>query len=99
MRRGDTHGYWLEDMEIELVWRLYKILRHRNAKIRGQNLLYDCQYTDRHWCFVPNVKQDTMIAHHSVFCGLKKSLDFQASLYCGYYKQWKPEKTVWKAGG
>lgn len=99
IKRGSTQGYWSLEQEAELVWLLYRLLRHSNVWVRGQNLLYDAQYSYRHWCFVPNVKQDTMIAHHSVFSGLKKSLDYQASLYCDYYVQWKPDRTAWKEGG
>ena len=100
MSLDDRAGYWtFPEQEAHVVWLLYLLLTHPKVKIRGQNLLYDCQYTYRHWHFVPNVKQDTMIAHHSVFCGMPKSLDFLASLYCSHYKQWKPDKTAWKAGG
>lgn len=99
MCRSRREGYWTLEEEATILHFLYLLLRHPNCWVRGQNLLYDCQYTYRHWCFVPNVKQDTMISHHSVFSGLKKSLDYQASLYCDYYVQWKPERGKWKAGG
>jgi DNA polymerase len=99
MERGHTHGYWSEEEEAHIVWLIYCLLTHPKVKVRGQNLLYDCQYTYRHWHFTPRVAQDTMIAHHSVFCGLPKSLDFLASLYCQHYVQWKPDKTTWKVGG
>jgi uracil-DNA glycosylase len=99
MSRSDNNGYWLEEEEVQVVWLLYLILTHKKAAIRGQHLLFDAQYTYRYWHFVPRVRQDTMIAHHSVFCGLPKKLDFLASLYCDYYVQWKPDKTAWKEGG
>lgn len=100
MCREDRNGYWATpEIEAKVVWHMYKLLRHPNVRVRGQNLLYDCQYTYRHWHFVPRVAQDTMIAHHSVYCGMRKSLDFQASLYCDHYVQWKPDKTTWKTGG
>lgn len=82
-------GYWSVDEEAAIIHGLYKLLTNPNVWVRGQNLLYDCQHTYRWWHFVPNVKQDTMIAHHSMFCGMKKSLDFQASLYADYYFYWK----------
>lgn len=91
---------WGEEAEAEILWRLYKLMTHPNCFVRGQNLLYDCQYTWRHWHFIPNVKQDTMISQHTAFAGMKKSLDFQASMYCQHYEQWKPEKGGgWKDGG
>lgn len=88
-------GYWLPDEEAEIVYQLFRLLTHPNAKVRGQNLLYDCQYTYRHWHFVPRVVQDTMISHHSAFCGLPKSLAYQASMYCGHYVYWKDDGKTW----
>jgi uracil-DNA glycosylase len=99
MSKQNKEGYWLEHEEACIVYALYILLTHKNVKVRGQNLLYDSQYTHRHWHFIPRVKQDTMISHHVAFAGLKKSLDFQASLYCQHYIQWKPDKSAWKEGG
>jgi len=99
MSKTNKEGYWNEHEEACVVYFLYKLLTHRNVRVRGQNLLYDSQYTHRHWHFIPRVKQDTMISHHVAFAGLKKSLDFQASLYCQHYVQWKPDKSAWKEGG
>lgn len=91
----DQLGYWMEEQEAEIVWQLYRLLTHPMVKVRGQNLLYDAQYTYRHWNFVPRVAQDTMIAHHSAFCGLPKSLAFQASMYCDHYVYWKDDGKTW----
>jgi len=88
-------GYWTEDEEARLVYLLYLILTHKNARVIGQNLLYDCQYTYRHWHFVPKVTQDTMISQHSFFSDLPKSLAYQSSVYCSQYVFWKEEgKTI-----
>lgn len=92
-------SYFRAEEEATVVFALYRLLTHEKVKVRGQNLLYDAQYTWRHWHFVPRVVQDTMITHHTCFAGLRKSLDFQASLYCDHYVQWKPEKEAWKEGG
>lgn len=91
----DRQGYWTAEMEGAIVYDLYKILTHPKVKVRGQNLLYDAQYTYRHWHFVPRVAQDTMISFHSTFCGLRKSLDFQASLLCDHYLFWKDDGKTW----
>lgn len=88
-------GYWLLEEEVQIVFALYLLLTHPNVSVRGQNLLYDCQYTYRHWHWVPNVKQDTMISHHTLFAGLAKSLAFQASLYCDHYVYWKDDGKTW----
>lgn len=92
-------GYWSAEEEAALVYDLYRILTHPTGKVRGQNLLYDSQYTWRWWHFIPRVAQDTMIEAHALFAGMPKSLDFLASLYCDHYTQWKPDKVVWKEGG
>lgn len=88
-------GYWREDEEAYLVWMFYQILTHKNAQVVGQNLLYDSQYTYRHWGFIPNVNQDTMISFHVAFAGLPKRLDFQASLLCDHYRYWKDDSKDW----
>ena len=93
----DRQGYWSQEEEARLIFLIYQVLTHPRAKIRGQNLLYDAQYTYRHWHFVPRVTQDTMIAQHSVFCGEKKSLDFLASKYCDHYVYWKDDGKTWSA--
>lgn len=95
----NKEGYWNEDQEYRIVYYLYKLLTHPNCYVLGQNILYDAQYIYHHWHFIPNVKQDTMISHHVAFCGLPKRLDFQASMYCDFYRQWKPDKESWKEGG
>jgi uracil-DNA glycosylase family 4 len=99
LSRNNKAGYWSAEEEGLLVWLIYKVLTHPNALIRGQNLLYDFQYIWRHWHFLPKLGQDTMLSHHSAFAGLPKRLDYQASLYCDYYVQWKPERGAWKEGG
>lgn len=88
-------GYWSEEEEGTIVWWLWRVLCHRNARVRWQNGLYDSQYTYRHWHFVPRGAQDTMISHHTAFAGLPKSLAFQASMYCQDYVFWKDDGKEW----
>ena len=93
----DRAGYWtFPEQEAHIVWLLYRLLAHPRVKVRWQNGLYDAQYTYRHWHFVPRGAQDTMIAHHSAFCGLPKSLAFQASMYCDHYVYWKDDGKTWQ---
>lgn len=89
--RGDSSDYWTEEQEANIIWLLRLILTHHNAQVVGQNILYDCQYTYRHWHFVPRVVQDCMISQHSIFSDLPKALAYQASMYCDYYVYWKEE--------
>jgi DNA polymerase I-like protein with 3'-5' exonuclease and polymerase domains/uracil-DNA glycosylase len=91
----NKEGYWQPDEEAALILSLYRLLTHPRVRVRGQNLLYDCQYTYRHWHWVPRVAQDTMLSHHSCFSGLQKSLAFQASLYCDHYVYWKDDGKTW----
>jgi hypothetical protein len=98
MSATNKEGYWSAEEEAQIVWYLYTLLTHPRVSVRAQNWLYDAQYTYRHWHFVPNFKQDTMVSQHVMWAGLKKSLDFQASMYCDYYSQWKPDKQAWAEG-
>jgi len=91
----DRNGYWPEDQEASILALLYRVLTHPKVKVRWQNGLYDAQYTYRHWHFVPRGAQDTMISHHTAFCGLPKSLAYQASLYCDHYVFWKDDGKTW----
>ena len=88
-------GYWNEVEEAEIIFALYKLLTHSNCYVRWQNGLYDAQYTYRHWHFIPNGKQDTMISQHTMFAGLRKALDYQASMYCNWYVYWKDDGKTW----
>lgn len=85
----NKEGYWTQEQEAHLLWMLYMVLCHPNARVVNQNYLYDAQYTHRWWCFVGRFWRDTMISHHTAFCALPKKLDYQASLYCEQYVQWK----------
>lgn len=88
-------NYWLEEEEAYLSFMLYKLLTHPNAQIIGQNFIYDAQYFYRHLHFVPNFKRDTMLAQHSMFSNMPKSLDFLSSLYCGHHVYWKDDSKNW----
>lgn len=95
MASGNPEGYWSLGEEAEITWALRCLLTHENARVVGQNLLYDAQYTLRHWGFAPRVSQDTMLTHHTAFCELPKALDFQASIYCRSYRFWKHDAKEW----
>jgi uracil-DNA glycosylase len=94
-----TDHYWDEERELFIIRKLMFLLTHPNIRVIMQNGLYDCQYIYRHWHFIPRVAQDTMISHHVAFAGLPKKLDFQASMYCEHYVQWKPDRSKQKEGG
>ena len=89
--RGGNHNYWTVDEEAYLVHLLNSILTHPNARVVGQNYLYDMQHEAKSHGIRPNVHMDTMLAWHTIFPGEKKSLDFLASIFCDYYCYWKDE--------
>lgn len=68
------------------------------VQVVGQNIIYDAQYTWRHWHFVPNISQDTMISGHCIFSDMPKNLAFLASMNCKYYVYWKDEGKNWREG-
>ena len=89
--RGNPTPRWTESEESEIAWLLYQLLPHPNCKVIGQNFSYDAQYILRHYLFLPNLTDDTMLAQHSCFSNLPKALDFLASMYCEHYVYWKEE--------
>jgi DNA polymerase I-like protein with 3'-5' exonuclease and polymerase domains/uracil-DNA glycosylase len=91
MTRANFAGYWTLDEETEIVWRIYRLLTHRNIRVCGQNFIYDAQYIYRHWHFIPNVAHDTMLGHHAIFSNSQKSLDYLASMYADRYVYWKDD--------
>lgn len=88
-------SYWSLEEETFVINKLYHLLTHKNCLVDWQNGLYDAQYIHRHWHFIPNGVQDTMISHHTAFAGLPKSLDYQASMYCNHYLYWKDDGKTW----
>lgn len=94
MTSANRAGYWSVEEEAVIVFGLYQLLTHPRAKVRWQNGLYDAQYVYRHWHFVPNGGQDTMISQHSLFAQLPKGLAFLASLYADWYVYWKDEGKI-----
>jgi DNA polymerase I-like protein with 3'-5' exonuclease and polymerase domains/uracil-DNA glycosylase len=91
MLLDSRESYWSEDQEAHLVALVREVLRHPNARVIGQNFIYDTQYIYRHWGFVPNFGGDTMIGHHAQFSNLPKSLGFLSSLHCENHVFWKEE--------
>lgn len=91
----DEYGYWSVDEEAVIINALYHLLTKKNALVDWQNGLYDAQYIYRHWHFVPNGVQDTMLSHHVAFAGQPKALDYQASMYCEDYVYWKDDGKTW----
>lgn len=90
---GSHDPQWSCAEEAAIVYSLYKLLTHRNVRVRWQNGLFDAQHIYRYWHFIPRHGQDTMITQHSCFSAMPKALDFLASMYADWYRYWKDEHT------
>jgi len=94
-------NYWRTvEEETEIVWLLRRLLTHKSVCVIGQNFSYDQQYFARRMGFIPNYKpdnfHDTMTAHHVMWAGLPKGLDFLSSFYCQEtHIYWKDEGKEW----
>jgi len=84
-------NYWTLEQETQIVLKLRELLTHPNVEIVWQNGAYDLQHFAKHWGFLPDFSDDTMLAQHVCFPGEPKSLDFLASIYCTFYQYWKDE--------
>lgn len=93
-----TDHYWSEDEELDIICRLRRLLTHQNCLVLGQNFTYDAQYIYRHWFFIPNLFQDTMLSQHTCFPNMPKSLDFLSSMYAKRHVYWKDEGKEWEKG-
>lgn len=78
---------------------LRRLLSHPGVAITNQNYSYDWQYLHRFLGIETAPSFDTMLAHHLLWPGTPKSLDYLASLYCDHYCYWKDESQDWDAKG
>jgi uracil-DNA glycosylase family 4 len=88
-------SWWTPEEEAQIVFRLRKILLHKNLLLEGQNFLYDAQYVKNEWGVVPYADFDTMYAWHVCFPGTPKALDYMSSLFCRYHRYWKEDHKEW----
>jgi uracil-DNA glycosylase len=98
----DTEGKVLDYFSLseeQEIWRLIKlVLEHPNVRIIGQNFAYDTMFLQRMHGIQALVSFDTMLAHHLLWPGTPKSLDYLASLYCKTHVYWKDESQEWTDG-
>jgi len=91
MKANQPSGYWNEREEIAIIKKFRDLFQHPNVKWVYQNGSFDLQYHVRHWLCLFDLYDDTMIAHHTCWAGLKKSLDFLSSMYCEFHVYWKDD--------
>lgn len=92
-------SYWTPDEELRLFLLIRKVLTHPNILIEGQNFIYDTQYLIALLGCSPRLDFDTMLAHHLLFPGTPKGLDYLSSLYCKYHWYWKDDGKEWNTKG
>ena len=99
--KTEDKNYWRTlDEETAVVWALRGLLTHPKVRVIGQGFSYDQQYIIRRMGFIPNFKpenfHDTMTAHHVMWAGLPKGLDFLSRFYCQEtHVYWKDEGKEW----
>lgn len=92
-------SYWAEEEEYAIVSAIRALLLHPNCIVEGQNFLYDTQYIAAFFGVIPRIGFDTMLAHHLLFPGTPKGLDYLSSLYCRYHWYWKDDGKEWDTKG
>jgi DNA polymerase-1 len=96
---GNFGNYWTAEEEIALTRRLVTLWSYPNVRIEGQNYNYDTQWIEAFYASRPNLDFDTMLAHHLLWPGTLKSLDYISSLYNHYYWYWKDDNKEWDVKG
>ena len=87
---------WFPPAEEAKIFKLLRtILTHPNILLEGQNYLYDTQYFQQFYGVTPRCDFDTMLAHHLLFPGTPKGLDYLSSLHCHYHRFWKEDGKDW----
>lgn len=92
-------NFWSFEEEFHLTRLFLQILSHPNVRIEGQNYNYDTQWIERDYSITPNLSFDTMLAHHLLWPGTPKALDYISSLYNHYYRYWKDDNKEWDLRG
>lgn len=100
-KSGDFTSFWTPQEEFSLTKLMRQLVSYPNVRIEGQNYNYDTQWIERDWGIRPNLDFDTMLAHHLLWPGTPKGLDYISSLYNKYYWYWKDDNKEWelKLGG
>lgn len=88
----DYGSCWSPEQEAD-IWYWFDLLaRHPKITWVLQNGLYDAfVLAYRYRVLLCNIKYDTMIGHHELYCELPKNLGFQASIYTNE-PYWKEER-------
>jgi len=74
----NSPSWWKEEEELE-IWHKLRQLFHDRPTV-AQNSQFDCAYLEKYGVVPGKLVLDTMLAHGTLFPGLPKSLEFQASI-------------------
>jgi len=96
MKTNSPEGFWETEQEAEFVYLIRQLAKY--VQLIGQNWNYDAQYIFRHWGFLFDHVDDTMIRQHSAFSNLPKNLAFLSSMYCEDHLYWKDDRVNWEEG-
>lgn len=96
---GQLVEHFTPEQETTVCGSHKRLLEHPNARVIGQNLIYDYQFILRRLGIKLRMHADTMCMHHLCFPGTPKSLEYLASLYCQHYLYWKDESQDWAGKG
>lgn len=91
----ELENFWPLSQEKELFRLLFRLLRHPNIRWVGQNFAYDIFCVEDLTAIRLPTFFDTMLAHHLLFPGTPKTLEYLSSLYCKYYWFWKEDGRDW----
>lgn len=95
----NSPSYWMAEDELLIQLKLFKVFKHPNFRVVGQNWAYDSQYLHKFWLVLTNAEVDTMILHHVLYNTLPKDLSTLASVYCEKYRYWKDMQKFGKLEG
>ena len=99
VKNGQLESYFPVEQEKQLFLLIRALLSHPAILVEGQNFSYDTQYFYRYFAVLPKLDFDTMLAHHLLFPGTPKGLDYLSSLYCEHHWYWKDDGKEWNTKG
>lgn len=95
MEKEGFLSHWTQRQEMDITVLLTKLLSHKNARLIGQNFMYDMTYLHRFYSITPNLAWDTMGFQHLLLPGTPKDLGYLSSMYCHYHRYWKDDNKEW----
>lgn len=90
---GSEPNYWPTDADEAEAWKWVAHWIEKPGLVKVlQNGTFDFQYFARHGMVPQNFREDTMLAHHSLYSEMRKGLGFLGSIYANV-PSWKFMRT------